>query len=522
MAKQKSGETNLPLIVALVFFVLATIGLGVFCYMLYSEQAGKDEAVKKATSDLTTARTAAKDAEMKARVYRKYLGVEEGDDASVLAAEAKAGDAATSELQRINAAVAKKAGVDPANVPAEWAFWKVDGGKMDAPPGRGLVDLAVDAAQKRDAAQKQADADRQAYAGARAAMQKVTQEYEKFRDLFKGEADKFGSKLDDEIKKAAATFDKRGTGYSSDAAKDRGEIDKLTDTIAKMGLESKRKDEKIKNLETELAAAVQKSRKEDPFQFDEPQGKIIRRHADNTVDIDLGSAALVREGLTFTILPNDFPEKGRSSRIFNVRQPDDRGVYKNVTRFVPKASIEVIQVLGPNLSKARIVQGSEYDDIRDRVMTGDLLYNSIWRKGSADHVALVGIFDTNGDGTDDIETVVRDLRQMGIPVDAYFNFRTMKWEGKLTERTRYIVEGYTPVNTAADPNRDAKTRVIGAMSTAIGEGKQKGVSVISFREFFPRMGYKVKLDVSTDKVNQATSKYLGVTTAEGMPPDGGN
>ena len=35
----------------------------------------------------------------------------------------------------------------------------------------------------------------------------------------------------------------------------------------------------------------------------------------NIVEINLGSDALVRPGLTFTVLPSDYPEKGRQSPV---------------------------------------------------------------------------------------------------------------------------------------------------------------------------------------------------------------
>ena len=76
-----------------------------------------------------------------------------------------------------------------------------------------------------------------------------------------------------------------------------------------------------------------------------------------------------------------------------------------------KGTIEVIEVLVPTLSRARIT--SEGDYIRDGISEGDLLYNAVWRKGVADRIALAGIFDTNGDGTDDIVKVVRDLKRNG-------------------------------------------------------------------------------------------------------------
>ena len=254
----------------------------------------------------------------------------------------------------------------------------------------------------------------------------------------------------------------------------------------------------------------------DPFAYDEPQGKITSRLADSIVEINLGSNARVQTGLTFTVLPIDFPEKGRVSRIQRVRLPDDRGNFKEIEMFVPKATIEVIEVLGPDVSRARIT--GEQNDIRDKTLPGDLLYNSVWRKGQSDHIALIGIFDINGDGSDDIESVVRDFNKMGILVDAYYDLKAKKWNGKLTERTRYLVDGSTPVPTANDPNLDAKTKLIGAMKLARDEAAAKQVQIVPARDFFGRTGYKAKIDVSDDRINQAAAKYLGGVGVEMPPP----
>src|SRR5262249_8787826 len=106
MAK-KPQETSLPLVVALVFFVLTTIAFGVLWYMQYSDQQAKDDAVKKAQQDATAARGEAADAKLQAKVYRTYMGVPEGDDVTSLSAETKGKDKIASELKKINEAVAK-------------------------------------------------------------------------------------------------------------------------------------------------------------------------------------------------------------------------------------------------------------------------------------------------------------------------------------------------------------------------------------------------------------------------------
>jgi len=224
--------------------------------------------------------------------------------------------------------------------------------------------------------------------------------------------------------------------------------------------------------------------------------------------------------LTFTVLPSDFPEKGRQSRLRTYRVPNERGEYKNVERFVEKATIEVIEVVGPDLSRARIT--SEADYIRDGAGPGDLLYNSVWRKGSADHVALAGVFDINGDGTDDVQNVVRDLSRMGVTVDAFFDLQQRKWVGQVSEQTRYLIVGRYPVQSANDPNREEKTKLIDAIGKAVEGARQKGIQDVQYRDFFPRMGYRVKIDVSDDKINQATAPYLKGVASSDTPPPGGN
>ncbi|HEX4611935.1 MAG TPA: hypothetical protein VH092_27310, partial [Urbifossiella sp.] len=92
MAKKPAKETSLPVVVSLVFFVLTTIGLGVFVYVLYSDQEAKDAEVKKASDEVKNLRAAAKEAELIARAHRVFDGTAEGDDLAVVQQEVKEGD----------------------------------------------------------------------------------------------------------------------------------------------------------------------------------------------------------------------------------------------------------------------------------------------------------------------------------------------------------------------------------------------------------------------------------------------
>jgi hypothetical protein len=552
MAK-KTGpkETSLPVIVALVFFVLMTIGLGVFCYVLYSDQEAKDAAVAKAQQDLKNARTGEAEAQQSALVTRVFSGTHDGDDLEKFS-QIKEGDKAYQELARLNklykdrAPAAATAAANRFNTAMEEYFKAVaardpNPPKLDVsnfvaadlwvpqkdangnlrPPTTSLVEHSVRSQVLRDLAMKQANAYFGSYEDSRTLMASAAADYEKFRKQFEkvaGELPKTFAKELDDLKAAADTrakeFSDAGAGYRKEIDTLTGEKEKLEVLRLKLGRDKDELNSQISNLRERLKPG------EDPLQFDQPLGKITRRPAENIVEINIGSRDLVQPGLTFTVLPSDYPEKGRQSRIKGFRRPDEHGNYRTVEQFVPKGTIEVIEVLGPQLSRARITD--EYDNIRERVITGDLLYNAVWRKGSADHIALVGIFDINGDGSDDIESVVRDLTKMGIPVDAYFDLKTQKWAGQLTQRTRYLVEGYTPLSSANDPNREAKTKMVGSMTAAKEEAANRGIKVLDFRDFFGKTGYRVKLDVSEARINQAASRYLTGTGVAEPPPGAPN
>jgi hypothetical protein len=524
MAK-KSKEPSTPLIFSLVFFILTTIAFGVMWYLAYSdiEQAKINE--KKAKDDQTPLRNAARESEILARVYRLYMGIEgDPEDKTIIANESKPGDKIAAELTKLNSAMAKKLGKpDASSLPDEFKFWSVDtNNKANPPPAEALTDKISQLAKKEEA-YKAVEDERESYKKQVVAMQAAANDLKQVQAKFQKEIDKLPAEFKAKLKEVTDGFDRRTALYAAAEKAANDKIAQITDDRDRLEGQMRKLKEQIAGLQTDNSILQQRIAKTDSsresFVYDEPQGKILRKLPEGVVEINLGSTAGVRPGLTFTVLPTDYPEKGRQSRMRMLRMPDGRGGYKSVETFVPRGMIEVYEVVGPTLSLARIQPGTELDPIRDGISVGDLLYNSVWRKGVADHIALIGIFDINGDGTDDIESVVRDLVKMGIPVDAYYDMKKRAWVGQVTERTRFIVEGYMPINTGNDPLRDEKTKLLGQINAAIAEGRQKGVQSVNFRDFFSRMGYKFRLDVTDDKINQATGPYLSnVGIGAAMPP----
>ena len=110
---------------------------------------------------------------------------------------------------------------------------------------------------------------------------------------------------------------------------------------------------------------------------------------------------------------------------------------------------------------------------------------------------------------------------MGIIVDAYYDLGQKAWVGELTEKTIYAIEGNIPFKTATlganDAVRTAQGEVRDAINVARKDVVERGTHLVKMRDFFPRIGYTVNLDVSESRINQAASRYL--STDAGQPAD---
>jgi len=546
MAKAAAKETSLPVVVSLVFFVLATIGLGVFVYVLYSDQEAKDTEVAKAKDEVKGLRAEAKEKELIARAYRVFAGIPETDDLSTLTQDVKEGDKVHQELKkaadavkkkvpeltksqadRFNAAVAAYAKdpsaattpLDPLKLgladPDVWGG-EVEGGQLKAPPpGKTLLDFAARAAVQRNLAMDASAAGRDKYEKTVETLATQATGFKKSSDTFDQTTTMVKNKLTEQIDTLKKELDDRTQAFQVEAKKYRDDIAKLTEDIEKLDAKNRRLKEDFDRLREARDALVKKIAPPDPLKNEEPQGKILRRLQNNVVEIDLGSAALVTPGLTFEVEPIDFLEKGRQSRVRAVRIPDDRGVMKTQEIFIPKGSIEVIEVIGPNLSRARVT--GEAEPVREAVMAGDLLFNAAWKRGVGEHIALLGVFDINGDGTDDVEAVERDLKRMGVHVDAVFDLRTGTWRGRLTDRTSKVVEGYQIPVSANDPHQAAKAALISKMGAAREEIRLKAIQIVRFDDFFGRIGYRVNTHVPEDRISQAVARYFAAVGNNPMP-----
>ena len=532
MAKANpAGESKTPIIVALVFFVLTTLGLAVMVYMAYDNKAAVAEMAKKAETDVAAASKLRRADQERVLLYREMLGVNSQEESSQLRAmtakkevqdehkkvmqELRDRIAGTPTTPSIVAEGARELPGTKFDVKQEDVFsfdWK-DGEELKEGPKKGLFSVVVSAyAKQLLASQKQATAEKNAAAAADS-YQKLNKEYtdavQVLRDVakaFPGEVAKEKLAEKARVDAAIVKFDESTQKFQADLTQKESTVNNLTvlteQQLARMQGDKRR----IERMEETL------EKREDVFAFEKSHGSITKK-ADRTVYISLGSADKVRPGLTFTVQPSDTPQRGIDTRKYERTLP---GGQKEVA-VRTKGTIEVIEVLGPNQSQARIT--SEPDSIRDGILVGDTLYNAAWRKGSADRVALFGVFDVDADGKDDMQAVIKDLTKMGIVVDAFFDIEKRQWTGNISNLTTYAIEGYYPSSGPADALSAAKSTVTQQLDAAKRFAQEKGVKVVKAREFFPRIGYKMRLDITPDIVNRSYNRYLQVTPGGDAPAE---
>jgi hypothetical protein len=252
--------------------------------------------------------------------------------------------------------------------------------------------------------------------------------------------------------------------------------------------------------------------------WDMPLGKITRVDLQGRlVYINLGSANGMKPEVTFNVFG------GRNGRA-------DRGL---------KGTIEVIRVLDANSSLARITsiydadgreivlgdatRGQPSREAENALKEGDFLFNTFW--GS--RVAIAGNIQFAGQASDNpaeqmriLQSFAHFLDRQGIIVDAYLDLNDGQIKGAITNRTRYLIRGddlvdparlaapkkkEAPKEEAADEKKDEEKKddapkaevlpdrlkaINDAASKMRQEAADKGLLIISMDNFLNCIGYR--------------------------------
>lgn len=470
MAKAaKSGESKQGLIITLVFFIILSIGLGVGTYIGFNEQGALEDKAKEAATKQKGAELSRDWNRFQNVLYKAYAGLPlTADD--------------TEALQTLRAQWPSKLGKGEKNEDEVGKIIK----SLDEDPNLGWdATKGVPKANYKGLVQKltdemNAERDRNSKAeqNSKAALKKLTDQNDTLRKEVADRVKKYDEAMaelkknkDDksqEFLKAVATLETRDKELE-DINKKVAEAKEATDKIIEK-LTSEKTDLNLRY--GKLEAKVERP---DLLNFDQPKGKIVSiDRAGKNVYVNLGTADNIKPPLTFSVLGVGANRTANSKR---------------------KAAVEIVSVLGPHLSQGRITDVT--DGAGDPIVVGDLLFNPSWNPTLREHVAIIGVIDLTGDGTDSSAEFKRNLEKQNVVVDLYLDPKTLTTTGKMTFNTSYLVEGGQPEidQTSSlnqgDPRFENARNALIKLNEVKEEAKRLGVQIIPARRFMALIGYPI-------------------------------
>jgi hypothetical protein len=211
-------------------------------------------------------------------------------------------------------------------------------------------------------------------------------------------------------------------------------------------------------------------------EYNRPKARIVRLDRTGTIAyIDIGSADNVKPPLTFSVMG-----VGPNGRANEVR----------------KGAVEVMSVPRAHVSEVRITDVT--DPGRNPITEGDQLFNPSWSPNLRVHVALTGLIDLTGNGKDDTAEFVRGLERQGIIVDAYLDLKDMTVKGNgINRQTDFLVLGEQPgvegtqMIREGDAGLERKQALYKKVAEMQKEAANEGVAIVPLRRYLSMIGYRL-------------------------------
>jgi hypothetical protein len=524
-AKEKSNS-NAFVVVALIFFIITTIGLGFGTYSGYSIDDNKAEELKKAQNENKVLKSDVEWNRFQALLYKHYLGYATKEDMAELDRKlVEFGlDKEKGTLEGLGAGSLAHKGGDAKKEMREDAQplvnliqeslekrvkLNVKDGKLEDPSGyEGLLVKSDERIRtlegKLDEKQTQVT------------VEAKNTEAQKQNAKAAGEAyDKELAKRDNSQKDVTLTFEKELNQLRADLKKEStdraAEKTKAQETEAAL---RKQIDEKTKEADdyhkaldarTREIASLKQTREDAPKELrsDWKIQKLLP--GGTTAYINLGLADNVAPQLTFSIHgvgPDGKPEQA------------------------PKGSLEVVSPQPGHVSEARITQVK--DRQRNPILEGDVLFNPTWSPTQKKHVAIAGIVDLAGDGRNGLPEFIRYLERHNVVVDCYVDLNDLKVkrDGKeieakdgITIQTDYLVLGMGQEVIAPGLDRGGYGKELEKQVEEMRkQAVQKGVPLIALPRYLDNMGYRLP---SGSTLGSPSYRFFppAVSLPDAKPPD---
>jgi cytoskeletal protein RodZ len=465
-AARRGEESKQGLIITLVVFVVLTVLLGVFTYLGYSGQDQIAQSEKKAKEETNTMKKDRDWYKYQALLWRNYTGdlkekSEDYRDLEQLKASASSlgGSDRTAVEQAINANNA--------------LLVKVKGGEFEHYKDR-VQRLASELANTQDQLAK-----------AQALLTKANADYA----AKKKNADDEIAALQDQHKQALEANRKDFAARAKDLEDKLNEFNQLSVKLAELTKKMSETTEtgdkekgglkkQIDNLNIQITKLREKLTPPDLFKYDNPKGRIVRLDPRGEVAwVSIGSADNVRghQNLTFSIFSSESGSQSNAER---------------------KGALEIVDVLEPHMSMAKITEVT--DPNRNPIVTGDVLINPAWSPTNQIHVGVAGLIDLTGEGRDNTDEFLRNLRREGIVVDAYLDLHDVAIKGDgMTIKTDYLIRGEMPSFDLNGPLKledqrvQRKEEILSKIAAMEKQASELGATVVPFRRFVLLTGYKL-------------------------------
>ena len=520
-------------ILTLVFFILTTLVLGALAWIGYSDQKQYQDAAQAATKKESEMKLSRNEERARKVILRVALGIATEDDLKEFAGiEPSLVEKQRDELARINKGIG-----DYAAYPVKFR-WNVAGDGPAPAPDQPVLGIIAEYAQVARAADDRIKAASAKAAADQAALAAANAKALADKASFDAEIAKQKAYTEAQIQKLADQTKAQQDAYLAKL----GEFEK---SIGKMANDAANQNTLVAKIQQEKADAeklVAKYRRQDESRLAvnslnlDPKKGVIERVSGDDVYLNIGSAQNLRKGIKFSVLPVN-------ARWSNVEQKVN----------LVKGQVEIVEVLSPNQSRARII--GEADGLRNPIRKSDELFNAAWQPGERERIAFAGVIDMNGDGIDDNGQFLRLLEDAGVRVDQWYDLRTGQFRGDgMTINTNYLVVGPDPrldngdarllafgpkdenaerrdsVPTMKDVNAqiariDAETGVSASTkskakaSIAIaymrGEATRNGVQIIDARKFLQLTGVQVPRNASP--ADYGSSVYANNQPAAAAP-----
>ncbi|MCL2004778.1 MAG: hypothetical protein FWG73_01315 [Planctomycetaceae bacterium] len=254
----------------------------------------------------------------------------------------------------------------------------------------------------------------------------------------------------------------------------------------------------IRDTNVTLAAALEELR--NPH-FEHPAGKIMSvDQRAGTAIINVGSADGLMVRTMFGVFHSGITGLSFRSPSVGGASAYCEGCQREMSRDASKASVEVMQILGPHRAEVRILD----DILNDPIMAGDVIYSPIWKPGQRVRFALTAGMALPGSSIESGNEAVKRLIEMnGGIVDCWIDENVPEGQehlqGELSDLTNFIV-----INDRVARELDSEVRLV--QDGLVESARNRAVKSISLEDLLSRMGWRNMTPVYTFGAQEFTTE----------------